>query len=351
MEGLYKNMKLSRRCLLRAICILTVLSVSFALYAQTDQAFQIGTIDFFGGQDMNTAALLTKIPVRVGQAVNVEEMDALQASIRSAILAATGKAATDVAVMCCDQPGRLQLYIGLQGSSYRASSYAGAPKGNATLPEDGLVLYRKDGDALAKAVQSGNSQEDDSNGYALTKDAPAHAVGLEMRAYALKHTAAIERVLQTSKDVEQRQAAATLLGYSQRSQEQVKNLVLAVNDADGDVRNNAVRALGVLAVAQPLVGLDVTPFVEMLYSGQWTDRNKSSLLLAHVTQSRDPILLDRLRHEAMSPLLDGAQWQSSGHAYFFLQILGRVGGIDEASLQKLIDSGLKDEIIAAAEKH
>jgi hypothetical protein len=277
-------------------------------------------------------------------------VDALKSAISAAVLAATGKAATNVAVMCCDYPGNLQLYVGLQGGSYRASSYSAAPTGNARLPEDGLKLYQEQMDAIANAVQSGNSREDDSKGYALGNDPAAHAADLKMRIYALKNTAAIERVLRESRNVDERQAAAMLLGYSQRSPEQVKDLVAAANDADEDVRNNVVRALGVLAVAQPLAGLDVTPFVAILYSGQWTGRNKASFLLAHITEARDPFLLHRLRNEAMGPLLDGAHWRSAGHAQPFLQILGRVGGIDEVRLEKLIESGAKDEIIAAAER-
>lgn len=321
------------------------------VHAQGNEAYQVGSIDFFGGQGMDTGALLQKLPVRIGQPVNVERVERLRSAVRAAVLGATGKADTDLGVVCCDQPGKLQLYVGLQGSSYRAPTYAAIPTGDAVLPDDGVALYRKDSDALEQAVESGHSQEDDSTGYALAKDPALHAIELTMRAYALKHTEAIEQVLRESRHAEQRQAAATLLGYCERSPEQVKDLVAAATDADGDVRNNAVRALDVLAVAQPLVGLDVQPFVAMLYSGQWTDRNKASLLLNRLTEPRDPALLRVLRDQAMGPLLDGAHWQSAGHAYAFLVILGRIGGIDEARLEKLIESGARDEIIAAAEKH
>ncbi len=319
--------------------------------AQENQKFQVGTIDFFGGQGMDTAALLAKLPVKVGQPLKEEEFEDLKAAVRAAVLAATGKPDTDLGVVCCDQPGKLQVYVGVQGSSYRAPKYAAAPEGEATLPEDGAGLYREYSGALEHAVQSGNAQEDDSKGYALMKDPAANAVELKMRAYALEHAAAIEEVLRGSKAAEQRQAAAMLLGYGERSETQVADLSKAANDADADVRNNAVRALEVLAVARPLSGLDVEPFVSMLYSGTWTDRNKVSILLYRVTENRDPMLLRKLRDEAMGPLLDGAQWQSPGHAFYFLVILGRIGGIDEARLEKLVNSGERSEIVAAAQKH
>ena len=168
-------------------------------HAQEAAAFQVGSIDFFGGQGMDTAALLAKLPVKIGQLLKEEQMEALQSAISATVQAATGKASTDVAVICCDEPGKLQLYVGLQGSSYRAPRYAAAPTGVAMVPDDGVGLYREYMDTFAHAVQSGTSQEDDSKGYALTKDSAAHAVELRMRAYGLKHAEAIERVLDGSK--------------------------------------------------------------------------------------------------------------------------------------------------------
>jgi len=338
------------RCVLAVVVVLVYLFVYGSAGAQTGDTFHVGTIDFFGGEGLNTAGVLAKLPLRVGQIIKVEQADQVKASVSAAVLAATGNAATDVSILCCDRPGELGIYIGLQGKSYRAPAYAATPAGDAKLPDDGVELYEKESDAIESAGEHGDSAEDDSQGYALTKDPKVRAIQLEVRAYALKHATEIERVLHGSKDANQRQAAAMLLGYGERSAEQVKDLAMAANDADSEVRNNAVRALGVLALAQPLAGLDVTPFVTMLYSGQWTDRNKASALFAHITQARDPLLLKRLRDEAMGPLLDGARWQSAGHAYFFLVLLGRVGGIDEARLQKLIDSGAKAEIIATASK-
>jgi len=201
------------------------------------------------------------------------------------------------------------------------------------------------------AVENGHAQEDDSKGYALSSDAAMHAIELNMRLYAPKHAAEIEKVLRGSKDGEQRQAAATLLGYAERSQEQVKDLASAAGDVDADVRNNAVRALEVLAVARPLAGLDMKPFVAMLYSGSWTDRNKASFLLLRITQAPDPAVLKELRDQAMGPLLDGAAWQSKGHAAPFLMMLGRIGGLEDVKIQKLIDSGEREVILRAAQRH
>jgi hypothetical protein len=318
--------------------------------AQAGQAFSVGSIDFFGGQGMDTAALMAKLPVKVGQALTFEQADGVKAGVEAAVLAGTGKAATDVNFVCCDEPGKLQIYVGVQGGSYRAPVYGAAPTGDATLPGEGLGLYQEDMKATAAAVESGHAREDDSKGYALTDDPAAKAVELRMRAYALQHTAAIEAVLRGSKDAAQRQAAAMLLGYAERSPEQVKELARAAGDVDADVRNNAVRALAVMASAGPMEGLEVEPLVAMLSSGSWSDRNKASLLLYRITKSRDAGMLKVLREEAMGALLDGAAWQSAGHAVPFLVMLGRIGGLEEVEIQRLLDAGDPGAIVAAAER-
>jgi hypothetical protein len=338
-------------CVAGVLCSLGLLFAGGPLRAQVaDDVFQVGTIDFFGGQGMDTAALLPKLPVRVGQTVKVDQMEQLSNSIKAAVLASSGKPSTGIEIVCCDQPGRVGLYVGVEGNSYRPGKYALAPTQKTQLPDDGFALYTQDLDALAEADKRGNSREDDSMGYALALDPTARKIELQMREYALKYGVEIERVVRSSESAEQRQAAAMLLSYGQRSPEQISVLVQAANDADNEVRNNAVRALEVLDSAEPLVGIDPSPFVAMLYSGSWSDRNKASLWFDRTTVGRDPVLLLQLRG-AMAPLEDGARWQSLGHAMPFLDILGRMGGIDEVRLQKLIDSGARDEIIAAAQKH
>jgi hypothetical protein len=88
--------------------------------------------------------------------------------------------------------------------------------------------------------------------------------------------------------------------------------------------------------------------VSLLFSGKWLDRNKASLLLAHLSQGRDPALLQELHAKALQPLIEGAQWKNPGHSYAFLVILGRIGGIPETRLDSLIAAGDKTQIIQAA---
>jgi hypothetical protein len=131
---------------------------------------------------------------------------------------------------------------------------------------------------------------------------------------------------------------------------QNKALAEAVSDSDEEVRNNAVRALSVLAAARngrPLA-IDPQPFIALLFSGKWTDRNKGSLLLARLTEGRDPALLAALRNEALEPLVEGGSWSDSGHAGAFLMILGRIADIPEGKLQQMIAGSDSAAIISAA---
>jgi len=210
-----------------------------------------------------------------------------------------------------------------------------------------LNLYRLDETAVENAVSRGAAAEDDSKGYALADDPRARRVELEMRAYSVNHANELENALLQASDARQRRASACLLGYANRSVGQIRSLTKATRDVDGEVRNNAIRALSVLVSATNADGIDVepAPFIALLYSGQWTDRNKSSFLLMHLTRERGRDLLGELRRDALPPLIEGARWKDPGHADPFLIILGRIEAIPEVHLQKLMDAGDISQII------
>jgi len=115
------------------------------------------------------------------------------------------------------------------------------------------------------------------------------------------------------------------------------------------VRNDAIRALGVLAESSPKVASQIPPegFVEMVSSGSWTDRNKAGFLLDELSQRRDPKLLRQLRLRSLESLIEMARWRGRGHADFARILLGRIAGIEESRLQQLMDAGQVDQIIKA----
>lgn len=170
-----------------------------------------------------------------------------------------------------------------------------------------------------------------------------------MRRYALGHERALREVLASAFDAEQRAAAAELLGYARQSGRQIAALVRASRDVDDGVRNNATRALGVLARSDARVArrIPAASFVDMLSSGDWKDRNKGAMLLDVLTLTRDRRLLEMIRARALDALAEMARWRSRGHASSARAILGRVAGIDESRLATLIATDQVDAILDA----
>ncbi len=130
---------------------------------------------------------------------------------------------------------------------------------------------------------------------------------------------------------------------------QEQHRVQASRDVDENVRNNAVRALGVVAGSNSRVANQIPAdgFIDMLNSGSWTDRNKGGYVLEALTASRNPKVLGQLRSKALDSLLEMARWRSSGHNHSALLLLGRVAGIEEGRLSELIAAGQVDQIIKA----
>ena len=88
----------------------------------------------------------------------------------------------------------------------------------------------------------------------------------------------------------------------------------------------------------------------MLNSLAWTDRNKASLALMELTESRDSALLKALRTRAFDALVDIAEWTNPGHSMAGVMMLGRIAGIADADIYAMFERGERDKIIAAARK-
>ena len=339
---------------------LIVLLMAFAIYPalgfrgpeKRSDALAIGSIDYFGYEGLNLAQFAGHLPIHVNDSLSLDAFHDEQKKIQVIARQFTGKRATDIAAVCCDAGHRLEIYIGLSGASSHVPALNSPPHGHEHLSDGAIQLYHQYLSVLADAVRRGAATEDDSNGYSLSNDPTLRDVELKMRTYSLSHAAVLERVLLDSSEAQQRRASACLLGYAERSAAQVRSLTEATRDDDEDVRNNALRALWVLASASRTEGIQIpaTPFINLLFSGRWTDRNKSSLLLERLTRKGNPSLLRELRNRAMAPLIEGARWTDPGHCDAFLAILGRIGRIPENRLQKLILAGDKPQIIEAARR-
>lgn len=283
-------------------------------------ADRIGGIEFFGYKGLDLESIRKTLPVKPGDTITPQLKHQLRDQFH----------ATDVESVCCDENHSAWLFIGLAGQSSRTIDYLLAPKGDARVSPELARLSKKREAALKAAVHKGGeaAEEDDSAGYAVSKDPGHRLLDLQLRAYALEHEAEIMSVLGESSSAEDRAIAAEALGYAKQSPAQIAALIKASRDSDDDVRNNASRALGVLAAssAETAALIDPAPFIDMIGSGVWTDRNKGSFVLMELTKSRDPKILNAIQSRAMDALQEMAAWHDTGHAMAAQLILGRIAG-------------------------
>jgi hypothetical protein len=87
----------------------------------------------------------------------------------------------------------------------------------------------------------------------------------------------------------------------------------------------------------------------MLNSCIWSDRNKSARTLAELSEKRDTALLAELRKQALPSLIEMANWRS-GYSLDSLQILGRIGGLSDETIQSKLAQGDRASIMAAAKQ-
>lgn len=327
-------------------CLLLILILLAPLALGQDKLTRIGEVEFFGYDGFDLDKIRGALPFHEGDEISQEKWVEKQEAARQAVKQVTGKPPTEIAATCCDDLGKLIVYIGLPG---RPARYLPAPTGTAHLPASATSLYEQFLNVLGDAVREGVTTEDHLKGYALSAYPPLRAIQLRMRAYAVNHEPLMRNVLKTSGDEQQRVVASHLLGYARPSRSQLTALARASRDGNSEVRNNATRALGVLAESSPQLAMRIPTesFIEMLLSGTWTDMNKASFLLSKLTRGRDRKLLAQLRQpEVLKRLIEMARWRT-GHANDARAILGRIAGIEETRLQQLVANGQADVIFNA----
>jgi hypothetical protein len=310
----------------------------------------IGVVDVYGLRQ------ITEVQVR--QALQFAEGDAItESTLTSAagrLRALPGISDARVEGVCCENGKRI-VYVGIEEKASPAMRFNPSPTGQARLPADVVRAGAAFEAALEKAVERGDFQEDQSRGHSLLHDPNTRAVQEGFVAMADRYGQQLRAVLRESDAPEHRALAAQVLGYATDKASVVADLSSAMRDADAGVRNSALRALWLIAAfAQKnpdrKIQVAAEPFVDLLNSLTWTDRNKSSLALMSLTEPRDPALLSMLRQKAVPALTEMARWKSRGHALAPVIILGRVAGIPEKELAAAAASGNHAAIVDSALK-
>ena len=313
----------------------------------------IGIIDFYGLRTIPEARAREALGLKEGD--SLEPVEALEGRVHDAqrrLETSLGVARTALEFVCCES-GRMIVYVGIQQAGDPADSLHQAPQGTIRLPEEMTRAGKAWEDAILPATARGEIGEDDSSGHALSSD-PALRSGEErFLEFAARDLPRLREVLRDSADADHRALAAEIVGYAPNKQEVVADLVEATRDASGDVRNNAMRALGVMARAasrSPALGLHIPaePFVGRLNSIVWTDRNKASMVLSELTETREAGVLHALCNQAIPALQEMARWKAEGHARPSFDMLGRIAELSEEEIKNAWDQGKREEVIAKA---
>jgi len=327
---------------------LTLLFVIISTIGVGCQPMQVALIDFYGPRS-NEAELRACLPFKVNDTIQILTDSATYYGARKAILDCFKKAQpkikqADLGFVCCVDSSKWIVYVGVGVENESKKIPERLKTNDIKLPTEITGLYDSLQGLLMEAIHRGEAGEDRSSGHALTDYLPMRKVQQEFIRYANANLNLLIEVLKTSKYGSQRAVAATVMGYYHNKAAIIKDLLAAVTDFESEVRNNAVRAIGVIAdyaQSRPDLKLEIPAnlFITMINSITWTDRNKSMGVLLSLTANRNKNLLDHLKRDALEPIVDMAKWKNIGHAEAGLRVLGRMAGWTE----KEITDGMNDD--------
>jgi hypothetical protein len=334
-------------------CLLTVaISTPARTLAQETPHAQIGIIDFYGTMGLPDADLRGALTFKEGDSISMGdgERPAWVAESERRLAALPRVSRAKLNFVCCDS-GRAMVYVGIEIAGSRATKFRAAPTGSIRLPEEIVAAGRALEEATIAAAQRGDFTEDHSEGHALMHDQTGRGIQRRFVAFASKPEP-LRRVLRESADANHRALAAQVLAYAADKQSVVVDLVYAADDSAANVRNDAVRALGVMGRIStgPRPRIPAEPFVRLLHSLVWTDKNKAAMALDAISAAGNPQLLETLRRDALEPLIEMARWKNPGHATSALLILGRIAGVADQDVYTAVERGNRERIIAGARR-
>jgi hypothetical protein len=342
------------RCVDRVLTVLAL--VLLWPGAAIGQSFRVGVIDFYGLRGVTVSQARDALTIREGDtlAMGGDAMPAAVTQAEGRLAALPGVVSARLNVVCCETSGAI-LYVGLVEKGASTLRFRALPRGSVRLPTDVLAAGQAYDSALMQAIQAGDAREDDSQGHALGYAPALRAIQERFIVFAARDMTVLRDVLRHAASAEHRAIAAQVLAYAANKREVVDDLAQAMDDASEEVRNNAMRSLAVMApwaLRTPAlrVRIPAAPFVRLLSSPVWTDRNKSSMALMALSATREPSLMASMRKGALASLVDMARWKSEGHATPGLMLLGRIGGMPEDAIQAAVSRGDRETAIAAALK-
>jgi hypothetical protein len=328
-----------------AACACALLAAAVAPPAQEFPPIEL--VDLFGVRTLDEQAVRDALPFREGDTITAgaEDKDTLEREVAAVL----GVTAVRFALVCCTANRGAIFYVGVQEQPALGVVYNPTPAGDLEVPAEALAANDAFGAALMKAVTSGDVGEDRSQGHALANDPAMRAQQQVFMRFAREDPQLFADVLRESANAEHRAVAATVVGYAADKAWAARELEAAAFDADGGVRNNAVRALGIIGAygqehVEAGIEIDYTRFVELLNSVEQTDRNKGLFLLRLNGAEPDPRVIAALKERALPSLIEMCRWRNDGHAAPACVLLASVVGTPASEEQAL---GAREQLVAA----
>lgn len=302
------------------------------------QSVNVGTVDIYGNRTLHADSVYSTIRIQPGDTVNQQQF--LQHFIEKRLQTLQGVRLSIATMICCDSNGAYHLFVGIAENDSSIIRHRPAPVLRIRLPDKYTNAYKQFTQRLSDAIIAGEADEDWSNGYSLVRYLPARKIQEKFVAWADADFTTLSKVLRESSFEDERATAAQIIAYSPDKEKLTTELVFALNDASNEVRNNAARSLAAVsyyAIQRPERKLNVPyePFLKLLNSVVWSDRNKALSVLMQLTKSRDSLLLDRLRAVCLPSLVEMSQWSSRVHAFPAYVILCRMAGRPESEIARL----------------
>ena len=319
---------------MRIYSVLIGLLICMSLHAQTAK---IGTIDIYGNRKISSNTILQQAQISAGDSVSQQFL--LTRSIERSIQKIPGIRLVKTALVCCDKNGSYHLFIGIAETDSAILSHRAAPTLRIRLPKKYSNAYAQFSERLSDAVQVGQAGDDWNEGHSLIHYPPARKIQEKFRLWADEDFQMLSKVLRSSAYASQRATAARIIAYHFDKNRVVPELMYAITDKSEEVRINAIRALAAIAFyasGHPEKKIDISymPFIRLINSAVWSDRNKGLLVLMQLTRSRDPEILNKLKEITLPALKEMAVWKSEPHALPAYVILARIAGIPEDNINR-----------------
>ena len=324
-----------------------MLAVVLLVCASAAQLPRIGDINFYGLRKITADQILTAAGVAPGDPVPVSK-----GALEDQIADIPEVAAAQLQAVCCEG-NRITLFIGIVERGEPQPAFHLPPSGAATLPQDLMDSYNQFRGAALRADLNGTRVEDQRAGHSLSADPAMRGFENGFLTFAASQVELLRDVLRNGSEPEERAAAATVIGYAPNKKDVVEDVLFAVQDFDPDVRANAARTLGAIAVlaqSKPRLGIRISPtgLVELLNSAVLSDRVESTKALLNLTDGGNTAALDLIRERALPALAEMARWKTKSYALPPFLLLGRVAGLPEAQVHQALEGGGRDAAIQKA---